>query len=159
MSAPVAAELRPIAEVEPEILAGVRVFRHVRAHGRDLLELNEKNPGMFDGSRWLDCDLEGTEWPPELHDVTIVDSNLKDSVWRLTNGENIRIMGTKRIPMSVDPRSGDIVADLSHVRARVDGMRVTGHAPGFTLVQVAGEGVRLGDVDPHIFDNKGTTDG
>ena len=43
--------LRPVAEVEPVVLAdGVRVYRHVEAHGDDLLKLG----GSLDKTNWID---------------------------------------------------------------------------------------------------------
>ena len=72
-----------------------------------------RGPAALDGSRWVDCDLDTTVWPSVLRDITIVDSSLRNSVWEMETGENIRIMGTKRIPIQAEPRTDDVVADIS----------------------------------------------
>ncbi len=90
-------ELRPVAEVQPVELDGVRVFRHVVAHGDDLLKL-----GSLDNTKWVECDLSGTVWPKQLHEVTLVDCDLRNAVMDLDEGENIKIFGTKRIKVAVE---------------------------------------------------------
>ncbi len=97
MTTPAAhAELRPVGEVEPIVLEGIRVFRHVVAHGEDLLRL-----GSLDNTRWVECDLSHTVWPRRIHEVTFVDCDLRNSVWDLDEGENIKIFGSKRIKVAV----------------------------------------------------------
>ena len=143
--------LQPLAGYEPTSAAGVRLFREVRAHGRDVIEWAEQNPGALNSSRWENCDLDGTEWPAVIQDLTIVDSSLRNSIWRLTEGDNIRIMGSKRISMHLDPKTEDLVADISGVLARVDGMRVTGRVTGLGMLRVAGTDVAFGEPEPGFF--------
>ena len=89
-------QLRHVADVKPTVLDGQRVFHHVEAHGDDLLRL-----GSLDHTKWIECDLSDTTWPKTLHEVTLVDCDLRNSVWDLEEGENIKILGTKRIRISV----------------------------------------------------------
>lgn len=146
------AELTSLDGYEPESVAGVRVFRGVHARGNDVIKWAEANPAALDGSRWVECDLDTTVWPAVLRDITIIDSTLRDSVWKMENGENIRIVGTKRIPIQAEPRTHDVVADISNVRAVVDGMRVTGNLSGFCFLRVTGKDVTFGEPEPGFFD-------
>jgi hypothetical protein len=145
-------ELTSLDGFEPESVSGVRIFSNVRARGNDVIEWAEKNPSALDGSRWIECDLDTTVWPKVLRDVTIVDSSLRDSVWEMENGENIRILGTTRIPMHFDAHTEEVVADISNVSAVVDGMRLTGHVSGFCFLRVAGKNVMFGEPGPGFFE-------
>jgi hypothetical protein len=145
-------KLTPLSGFEPESVGGVRIFRGVRARGQDILKWAAANPAALDGSKWVECDLDETVWPSVLRDVTIVDSSLRNSVWEMENGENIRIMGTKRIPMHFDSQADDVVANIDDVLAVVDGMRLTGHVAGFCFLRVAGKDVTFGEPEPGFFE-------
>ena len=93
---PQASALTHVSEAKPVVLDGVRVFRGVYARGEDLLAL-----GSLDGTRWVECDLDDTIWPSRIRDITLVDCSIRNSVWDLELGENIKIMGTKRIKVAV----------------------------------------------------------
>ena len=135
--------LRHISEVTPEVLAGIKLYRGVYARGNDLLDLDAAQPGVLNGSRILNSDLAGTTWPGLVRDLTIVDTDLRNAVWHLTLGEGIKIMGTTKIPISVSS-DHQVTANLDRVRARVDNMVMTGHAPGLSLIRLAGENAHLG---------------
>jgi hypothetical protein len=42
-----------ITDAKPALLHGLRVFINIFARGTDLLEMDMKQPGIFDGSRWI----------------------------------------------------------------------------------------------------------
>jgi hypothetical protein len=147
-------ELTSLDGFEPESVAGVRIFRAVRARGDDVIKWAAQNPSALDGSKWIDCDLDTTVWPAVLRDVTIVDSSLRNSVWEMENGENIRILGTKRIAMHFDDHNDEVIADISGVRSVVDGMKVNGHLVGFCFLRVAGKDVSFGEPEPGFFEQR-----
>jgi len=145
-------DLTSLDGFEPESVGGVRIFRAVRARGNDVINWAAQNPSALEGSKWIECDLDTTVWPSVLRDVTIVDSSLRDSVWNMATGENIRILGTKRIPIHLEQQTKDVIADISEVRAVVDGMRLTGNISGFCFLRVAGKDVTFGEPEPGFFE-------
>jgi hypothetical protein len=94
-------QLRHITEVRPVVIHGARVFVNVYARGTDLVEMDAKEPGLFNGSRWISCDLDETVWPSTLRAVTILDSSLRNSIWKMDYAENIRIMSSVRINVQI----------------------------------------------------------
>jgi hypothetical protein len=133
------------------LIDGHRYFIGVRARGLELLDMELAEPGVLNGSRWLHCDLDGTRWPAAIHDVSIVDSLLRDSRWDVECGEDIRILGTREFPIWTEDEGDTVETDLTRVLARVDRMQWTGRATGITLSQVAGKGVRFGEVDESFW--------
>jgi hypothetical protein len=155
MTAPVAeTELQPLTGYEPESSSGVRIFRAVRARGSDIIDWANNNPGALNSSTWHDCDLDDTEWPGAMQDVVLVDCSLRNSRWHLTDAQNVSIRGSRRISMHYDSPANQIVVSLENVRARVDGMVMTGAVTGLSLLRVAGTGVTLGEPPKGFFDQE-----
>jgi tetratricopeptide (TPR) repeat protein/Cdc6-like AAA superfamily ATPase len=135
------------------LIAGHRYFIGVQARGLELLEMELVEPGVLNGSRWLHCDLDGTRWPAAIHDVSIVDSLLRDSRWDLECGEDIRILGTREFPIWMKAEEDATVeADVARVLTRVDRMQWDGRATGITLHQVAGKDVCFGEVNDSFWE-------
>lgn len=115
----------PISKVDWDEYLTTRILRGIRARHDDLLELDQKHPGLFNNSTWIDCDLDTTRWPPAIQYVTLVDTLLRDSQWILENASDIRLVGTR-------PLDGEIPEGC--VWACADRMRFTGRVTGVAIV-------------------------
>lgn len=136
---------RHITDVKPVILHGIRVYISIYARGTDLLEMDAQEPGVFNGSRWINCDLEETIWPSTLRDIAILDSSLRNSLWDLDHGEDISIMGSVSMDFTNSIREWSLTGNydllmpdnFDSVSARVDGARICGRTTRLSLLRVA----------------------